>query len=85
MRTRPWRFSGERINLTQRLRGSPRHGGGRRRSPGLAHAADSATFGGGERVKVPYLGGYEHYERVEEADGPGPLVYRWLYRTAVAE
>ncbi|GAA2046084.1 hypothetical protein GCM10009839_57890 [Catenulispora yoronensis] len=66
----------EEVHATVVVEGGP---------PGLAHAADSATFGGGERVKVPYLGGYEHYERVEEADGPGPLVYRWLYRTAVAE
>jgi hypothetical protein len=66
----------EEVDATVLVEGGP---------PGLAHAADTATFGGGERVKIPYLGGYEHYERVEAAGGADSLVYRWIYRTAVAE
>lgn len=37
------------------------------------------------KVKVPYLGGYEHFERTAESDVPGPVVYRWTGRTHVAE
>jgi Family of unknown function (DUF5988) len=34
-------------------------------------------------IKVRYLGGYEHFERVE---GEGtPIVYRWVTRTRIAE
>lgn len=39
-----------------------------------------------EKIKIPYCGGYEHFERI------GPLqensvqtVFRWTMRTAVAE
>lgn len=39
-------------------------------------------------VKVPHLGGYEHYhptgERISEGDRLLP-VYRWIQRTRVAE
>lgn len=78
----------EDVDATVVIQGGP---------PGVAHEADAAVFGGGDRVKVPHLGGYEHYERVAVAgDGhvtdvghkagrPSPLVYRWMYRTAVAE
>ena len=37
---------------------------------------------GEERVTVPHLGGYEHFER--DPDSPA-LVYRWSYRTKIAE
>jgi hypothetical protein len=42
------------------------------------------------RLKVVRLGGYEHFERVEgdgRADGPndGPVVFRWVTRTKIAE
>jgi len=34
------------------------------------------------KIKVPYYGGYEHFERV---DDDAPTVFRWTGRTAVAE
>ncbi|MFF4402838.1 DUF5988 family protein [Streptomyces sp. NPDC001480] len=44
-----------------------------------------------EKIKIRYLGGYEHYEYVEELpgdglpdDGSGPLL-RWSGRTKIAE
>jgi len=40
-----------------------------------------------QKIKVPWLGGNEHFERdVEAAQEPGqPVVFRWSYRTRVAE
>ena len=40
-----------------------------------------------QKIKVPWLGGNEHFERdVEAAQDPGqPVVFRWSYRTRVAE
>ncbi|CNG61583.1 Uncharacterised protein [Mycobacterium tuberculosis] len=55
--------------------------------PGLPREAGTAPRGDGERIKVPYRGGYEHFERVG-VDGSGAtpvVVYRWVQRTAVAE
>jgi hypothetical protein len=37
---------------------------------------------GEERIAVPHLGGYEHFERDPESSRP---VYRWSYRTKIAE
>lgn len=37
---------------------------------------------GEERITVPHLGGYEHFERDPASSRP---VYRWSYRTKVAE
>ncbi|MFK0237742.1 DUF5988 family protein [Streptomyces vinaceus] len=42
-----------------------------------------------DRLRVPRLGGYEHYEftgthRPNGDDGDLP-VYRWIYRTRIAE
>jgi hypothetical protein len=34
------------------------------------------------KVKIPYLGGYEHFER---SDDSAAIVYRWVTRTRVAE
>jgi hypothetical protein len=40
-----------------------------------------------EKIKIPYYGGYEHFERTN-GDGPdsaGHVVFRWTMRTEVAE
>ncbi|MEU8814270.1 DUF5988 family protein [Actinoplanes sp. NPDC048796] len=37
------------------------------------------------KVKVPYYGGYEHFERADEASAGSPLVFRWTMRTTIAE
>jgi len=40
----------------------------------------------GEKIKVEHHGGYEHFERDEEPDGDaGPVVFRWIARTRIAE
>lgn len=36
-----------------------------------------------DRIKVPYYGGHEHFERVDRHQRP--VVYRWITRTRVAE
>lgn len=39
-------------------------------------------------IKVPYLGGYEHFERTDETAGPtgsALRIYRWTMRTLIAE
>jgi uncharacterized protein DUF5988 len=39
-------------------------------------------------IKVPHLGGYEHFERTEEtaeATGSTLRIYRWTMRTLIAE
>jgi len=41
-----------------------------------------------EKVKLPYYGGYEHFERTggySEDDLSAPVVFRWTTRTAIAE
>lgn len=42
---------------------------------------------GQEKIKVPWCGGYEHFERVESPryDPDDAVVYRWTFRTRVAE
>lgn len=44
---------------------------------------------GTSRIKVPYLGGYEHFERFEDHgpidDAAGAVVFRWTMRTKIAE
>ncbi|HTJ38483.1 MAG TPA: DUF5988 family protein [Dactylosporangium sp.] len=40
---------------------------------------------GDDRIKVPHLGGYEHFERAGSVDGDAQVVYRWTTRTRVAE
>jgi hypothetical protein len=37
-----------------------------------------------DRLKIPYRGGYEHFERLESA-AHGPAVYQWVARTMLAE
>jgi hypothetical protein len=39
---------------------------------------------GDDRIKVPHLGGYEHFERSDRVDGDA-AVYRWTARTRIAE
>ncbi|MFJ6199910.1 DUF5988 family protein [Micromonospora sp. NPDC092111] len=50
--------------------------------------AQSAPAGTG-RIKVPYLGGYEHFERSGDHDGLDDasrvVVFRWTMRTKIAE
>ncbi|WP_432906167.1 DUF5988 family protein [Micromonospora matsumotoense] len=36
------------------------------------------------KVKVPHHGGYEHFERPDDGDDE-PLVFRWAYRSRIAE
>jgi hypothetical protein len=41
-----------------------------------------------QTIKVPHRGGYEHFERVSEANGPISLqriVFHWTMRTEMAE
>jgi hypothetical protein len=39
-----------------------------------------------ERIKVPYLGGYEHFEKDGAAGVDDmPVVFRWTGRTRIAE
>jgi hypothetical protein len=40
-----------------------------------------------EKVKLPYYGGYEHFERTSEYDDtfPQKVIYRWIRRTELAE
>jgi hypothetical protein len=41
----------------------------------------------GQKIKILHNGGYEHFERVEEA-GFGPAeraTFRWIMRTKIAE
>ncbi|AYF31951.1 hypothetical protein CSH63_31760 [Micromonospora tulbaghiae] len=37
------------------------------------------------KVKIPHLGGYEHFERVDGSAGDGAVVFRWTMRTRIAE
>jgi hypothetical protein len=37
------------------------------------------------KIKVPYLGGYEHFERVDPSDNGGPVHFEWSGRTRIAE
>ncbi|MEU1889322.1 DUF5988 family protein [Micromonospora sp. WMMD987] len=47
--------------------------------------ARSALAGTG-RIKVPYLGGYEHFERRgDHDDASRVVVYHWTMRTKIAE
>ncbi|MEV4846026.1 DUF5988 family protein [Micromonospora matsumotoense] len=51
--------------------------------------ARSAPTGTG-RIKVPYLGGYEHFERSGDHDGLNDdasqvVIFRWTMRTKIAE
>ncbi|KXK59678.1 hypothetical protein AWW66_22985 [Micromonospora rosaria] len=36
------------------------------------------------KVKIPYNGGYEHFERLDVEES-GRLVFRWTYRSRIAE
>jgi hypothetical protein len=41
-----------------------------------------------EKVKLPYYGGHEHFERTggfDENGLDGPVVFRWTMRTKLAE
>jgi hypothetical protein len=41
-----------------------------------------------EKVKIPYYGGYEHFERIGEIDETSPperITYYWTMRTEIAE
>ncbi|GAA0223760.1 DUF5988 family protein [Cryptosporangium japonicum] len=41
-----------------------------------------------DKVKLPFGGGYEHFERVDVPPAdvpPGPVVFRWTTRTKIAE
>lgn len=37
-----------------------------------------------QKVKIPFCGGYEHFERISPLRSP-QTVFRWTMRTAVAE
>jgi hypothetical protein len=58
------------------LEGGPAGLGADQRHLRLAAAVD--------KVKVPFCGGYEHFERDDAVTG-SPLVFRWTTRTRVAE
>jgi hypothetical protein len=41
-----------------------------------------------QKIKVPYYGGYEHFERIASRENnglPEQIVFRWTMRTAIAE
>jgi hypothetical protein len=42
-----------------------------------------------DRLRVPFLAGYEHFERTSESEpgavGGAVAVYTWRYHTAIAE
>lgn len=39
-----------------------------------------------QKIKLPWLGGYEHFERDAAAQAPlGAVVFRWTTRTRIAE
>ncbi|MBB4740383.1 hypothetical protein BJY16_003842 [Actinoplanes octamycinicus] len=48
-----------------------------------ADLRDQAVPRDQDRVKVPYCGGYEHFER--SAGDVEPVAFRWVGRTWVAE
>ncbi|TCK22286.1 DUF5988 family protein [Pseudonocardia endophytica] len=50
----------------------------------LADALVAALPTGPDRLKIPHRGGYEHFERHDDA-AQGPVVYRWVTRTTIAE
>jgi Family of unknown function (DUF5988) len=37
------------------------------------------------KIKIPYCGGYEHFELVSEPSSRPPLTFRWTMRTKIAE
>jgi hypothetical protein len=50
-------------------------------------ALDTRTLAKTERIKIPYAGGYEHFERASwplPAD-TAPAVFQWVGRTEIAE
>jgi len=57
--------------------------------PGLPEGLRVQTARRSERkIKIPYHGGYEHFERVSDLPGPaqpGPIIFRWTMRTKIAE
>ncbi|MER7167602.1 DUF5988 family protein [Micromonospora sp. NPDC000207] len=36
------------------------------------------------KVKIPFNGGYEHFERTDD-ENREPVVFRWSYRSRIAE
>ncbi|SBT43739.1 DUF5988 family protein [Micromonospora auratinigra] len=55
-----------------------------------ATARERSAPAGTGRIKVPYLGGYEHFERTEDTDGANDdasriVVFHWTMRTKIAE
>jgi hypothetical protein len=41
-----------------------------------------------QKIKVPYYGGYEHFERINEIEdnvSAEQIVFRWTMRTEIAE
>jgi hypothetical protein len=41
---------------------------------------------GTDKIKLPYCGGYEHFERLPaESVVGGPVIFRWTQQTRIAE
>jgi len=38
-----------------------------------------------QKIKIPFYGGYEHFERISPVKESAQTVFRWTMRTAVAE
>jgi hypothetical protein len=38
-----------------------------------------------EKIKIPYYGGYEHFERTSELQNNSHIIFRWMMRTELAE
>jgi hypothetical protein len=56
--------------------------GGPQELPRLVRTALAAVLDG--RVKIPWRGGYEHFERVVRHEASRPR-FRWTMRTKIAE
>jgi len=54
-----------------------------------AELREQPVDGSDYKIKIPYNGGYEHFERTDENtggfDGSPRRIYRWVGRTRVAE
>lgn len=42
------------------------------------------VWDGQSTIEIPYLDGYEHFERARDPD-PGPAAFEWTMRTRIAE
>ena len=53
--------------------------------PEAARSARVPAASARQRIKVAHRAGYEHFEPAAQDDGPGPVVFRWIGFTKIAE